>query len=88
MGKNPTQRDQKQLHINVRRREEMRREEGKIIDDKTLVHIVRLSILLSSYHFLTKFQRRKIILFNMNSFSQNLFMLLQLCQLDIFLLLL
>ena len=38
----PTQRDKKQLYINVRRREEMKEKKKKTLEDKSHVYIIRL----------------------------------------------
>ena len=45
LEKIPTQRDQKQLHINVRRREE-----GKTLEDKSQVYIIYIACLLTFFY--------------------------------------
>ena len=49
-GKNPTQRDQKQLYLIVlkKKRRNEKRDEGQISENKSKVYIIRLFLLLVS----------------------------------------
>ena len=59
MGKIPTQRDQKQLYINARRRAGMREEKNIRLEEKSQVYIIRLFILLVSQYSYTYVSKKK-----------------------------